>query len=73
MTKLSPEEVHVQVAHQERFQLRKQIRLLKRHKQGMHREDPLRTCNACLAVLPALKPNALPQAETTEVTKNATA
>jgi hypothetical protein len=70
---LTPEAVHIEVAHQERYQLRKQIRLIKAHRTGAHKTTPYHTCNECLAATAPLQPKALLVPNTTEVAKNATA
>lgn len=72
MQSLTPEAIHIQVAHQERYQLRKQIRLIKAHRKGAHSINHYHTCNECLSAMKPLQPAALLQ-PTTEVTKNAVA
>lgn len=66
------ERIHVQVAHQERNQLRKSIRLLRAHKSGAHKENQIITCASCTVSNFPVSNNvrrALPKFD--EVTKNA--
>jgi hypothetical protein len=42
------ERIHVQVAHQERYQLRKQRKLIINHDLGLHKNTKVLTCNRCV-------------------------
>lgn len=47
---MSPERKHVQVAHQERFQLRRQIHHRKQHAAGAHKGNNQLKCDECMSI-----------------------
>ncbi len=50
MSNITREERHIQVAHQERYQLRKRIQHIKNHRAGLHTHKIVK-CDECNPVV----------------------